>query len=88
LYISTIKQQQKTNAMTTQEIYNLANEMTKKQVLNVVAGWENTNETKSLEAYNSLVRLGDSMQLACATVISEKVNGKEASEMYRTAYES
>ena len=74
--------------MTTQEIYNLANEMTEQQVLNVVAVWENTNETESIETYNTLVRLGDSMQLACATVIAEKVNDKGTSEMYRLAYES
>lgn len=74
--------------MTTQEIYNLANEMTEQQVLNVVAGWESTNETKSIETYNSLVRLGDPMQLACATVIAEKVNDKGTSETYRVAYES
>ena len=74
--------------MTTQEIYNLANEMTEQQVLNIVAVWENTNETESIETYNILVRLGDSMQLACATVIAEKVNDKGTSEMYRLAYES
>ena len=74
--------------MTTQEIYNLAKEMTEQQVLNVVAGWGNTNETKSIETYNGLLRLGDSMQLACATVIAEKVNNKATSEMYRVAYES
>ena len=43
---------------------------------------------KYIENYNSLVRLGDSMQLACATVIAEKVNDKGTSEMYRVAYES
>ena len=74
--------------MTTLEIYNLANEMTEQQVLNIVAWWDNTNETKSIETYNSLVRLGDSMQLACASVIAEKVNNKGTSEIYRTAYES
>jgi len=74
--------------MTTQEIYNLAKEMTEQQVLNVFAGWENTNDTKSIDTYNSLVRLGDSMQLACATVIAEKVNDKGTSEIYRIAYES
>lgn len=74
--------------MTTQEIYNLANELTEQQVLNVVAGWENANETKSIETYISLVKLGDSMQLACATVIAEKVNDKGVSEMYRVSYES
>ena len=79
--------------MTNQEIYNLANEMTEQEVLNVVAGWENTNETKSIETYNSLVILGDSMQLACATVIAEKVNRPwifdgSANSIYRNAYES
>lgn len=74
--------------MTTKEIYNLANEMTEQQVLNVVSGWENNNETKSLNTYNSLVRLGDSMQLACATVIAEKTKNKEVSEIYKIAYES
>ena len=79
--------------MTTQEIYNLANKMTEQQVLNVVAGWENTNETKSIETYNRLVRLGDSMQLACATVISDKINRPwmfdgSADSIYKNAYES
>ena len=74
--------------MTTQEIYNLAKEMTEQQVLNVIAGWGNTNETKSLETYNSLVRLGDSMQLACATVIAKKYNDKGTSETYQIAYYS
>lgn len=74
--------------MTSQEIYNLANEMTEQEVLNIFAGWGNANEIKSIKTYNSLVRLGDSMQLACATVIAEKVNDKGTSEMYRVAYES
>ena len=74
--------------MTTEEIYNLANEMTEQQVLNVVAAWENTNETKSIETYDILVRLGDSIQLACATVIAENVKDKVTSEIYRIAYES
>ena len=79
--------------MTTQEIYKLANEMTEQEVLNVLAGWKNTNEIKSIETYNSLVILGDSMQLACATVIAGKINTpfkftNEVSEFYRKAYES
>jgi hypothetical protein len=74
--------------MTTQEIYQLAIEMTEQQVLNVVAGWENANETKSIEIYNWLVKTGDSMQLACATVIAEKANDKGVSEIYRMAYGS
>jgi phosphopantetheinyl transferase (holo-ACP synthase) len=74
--------------MTTKEIYTLANELTDKEVNNVVKGWENANETKSIETFNSLVSLGDSNQLACATVIAEKYNDKGVSGMYRIAYES
>lgn len=74
--------------MTTQEIYKLAEELTDQQVMNVIGGWENANETKSIETYNRLVRLGDSMQLACATVIAKKVNDKGTSETYKLAYES
>lgn len=86
LYLS-YRNKLKIEIMKTQEIYNLANEMTEQQVLNIVAVWENTNETKSIETYNSLVNLGDSMQLACATVIAEKVNDKGISETYIMAYE-
>jgi len=74
--------------MTTKEIYKLANEMTKQEVLNVVGGWEKENEIESIRTYNSLVNLGDSMQLACATVIAKKINDKGESDIYRIAYES
>ncbi len=74
--------------MTTTEIYTLANELTNQEVSNVIAGWKNANETKSIETFNSLVRLGDSKQLACATVIAKKYNDKGTSEIYRIAYES
>jgi hypothetical protein len=74
--------------MTTQEIYDLAKELTEKEVANVVAGWENSNETESINTFNNLVQLGDSKQLACATVIAKKINYKGDSEIYRTAYES
>ena len=60
--------------MTIQEIHNLASEMTEQEVLNVVAGWENRKETKCISIYKSLVRLGDSMQIACASVIADKIN--------------
>ena len=74
--------------MNTQEIYKLANEMTEQQVENVVAGWVSKNDKESIDTYNSLVRLGDSKQLACATVMINKVDKKEVSEMYRMAYEN
>jgi hypothetical protein len=80
--------QRKTENMTTKEIYNLAKEMTDQQVLNIVDAWKNSNENKSIETYNSLLKLGDSMKLACATVIAEKFGKKECSEMYSIAYES
>ena len=72
--------------MTRQETYNLANELTNKEVNNIVAGWENVNEIESIRTFNSLVRLGDSRQLACATVIAKKYNSKDNTEFYRFAY--
>ena len=79
--------------MTTQEIYTLANEMTEQEALNVVGGWKNANETKSIKSFESLVRLGDSVQLACATVMAEKINRPwmfdgSSDSFYRNAYES
>ena len=74
--------------MTSQDIYNLANELTEQQVNNVLGGWNSANEIESIKSYKSLVRLGDSKQLACATVIAEKYNDKGVSEIYKIAYES
>lgn len=74
--------------MNTQEIYKLAGEMTEQQVLNVIGSWENANETEKLRLYNSLVRLGDSKQLACATVMLKEPISKEVNEDYRFAYEN
>jgi hypothetical protein len=70
--------------MTTPEIYKLASELTEQQVLNVIAVWENTGYIKT---YNILVQLGDSIQMACATVIAEKYNKVDNAEFYRQAYE-
>ena len=53
--------------MNTTEIYNLASELTEQEVNNVIAKWEG----ESLKSYNSLIKLGDSMQLACASVIAK-----------------
>ena len=74
--------------MNTEEINKLANEMTEQQVANVVAGWVAKNEKESIDEYNSLVRLGDSKQLACATVMINKLDKKEISKMYKIAYEN
>lgn len=70
-------------------IYKIANEMTDKQLSEILSEWESKKETKKLKDYNCLVRLGDSQKLACATVISEHANfDKEVYEFYRFAYEN
>ena len=74
--------------MTTEELYTLASELTEQQVLNIVKGWENENDKKALETYNFLSTTGDSIQMACATVIWEKANDLGQSEMYNIAYNS
>jgi len=74
--------------MTTQEIYKLAKEFTEQEINNVLGSWNTNNETKELNTFNSLVKLGDSRGLALATVIAEKYNNKGVSEMYEIAHES
>lgn len=75
--------------MNTNEIYKLANEITGQQVENVVAGWVASNEIKSLKTYNTLIELGDSKKLACATVMINKIETEDYDAgMYRYAYES
>ena len=86
LFVIYLTYQTKQKAMNTQEIYNLANQMTEEEASNVVFGWERDNDIKSLELYNNLIQLGDSKQLACASVIAEKANDKGISEMYQIAY--
>jgi hypothetical protein len=62
--------------------------MTEQQVNNLFGGWEAMNDLESIRLYNSLVKLGDSKQLACATAIAEKYKNKGVSETYKIAYES
>ena len=70
--------------MTTQEIYTLANETTEAQLNNLVNGFD----TKEESLFNSLVELGDRKEVALWTVISEKYNAVEVSELYNRAYQS
>jgi hypothetical protein len=72
--------------MNGKQIHTLANELTEAQVENILANWQET-EDKALENFKSLVRLGDSRELAVATAISQKYRN-DASEVYRVAYES
>ena len=70
--------------MNTQEIFNLASELTEQQVLNIIAGWELRNEINKINDYNILIKLGDSMQLACSTIIISNI--EQQSEIYYLAY--
>ena len=74
--------------MNTQEIYKLASEITEQQVKSVVCGWVTRNNKENIDTYNSLVRLGDSKELACETVMLTKQVDKEIKEFYRMAYEN
>lgn len=70
--------------MTTKEIYTLASETTPSQLNNLLNGFN----TKEESLFNSLVIMGDSKELALWTVIAERYNKVEVSEMYNIAYNS
>jgi hypothetical protein len=67
------------------EIKNIEKDLTIQQVENVLAYWKQKNDTDSIETYESLVRLGDSKELACATALVEKSN-KKGTDVYYNAY--
>ena len=71
--------------MTSQDIYNVANELTEKEADNIISGWERDGETETIRTYESMVRLGDSKQLAVATAMADKYNKKDDSG-YSKAY--
>jgi hypothetical protein len=68
--------------MTTQEIYTIANKITEAQFDTLLNGF-NPEEEKS---FNTLVKLGDTKEVALWTVIAERYNSVEVSEMYNQAY--
>ena len=72
--------------MTTKEIYDLASKLTDKQVENIVNGWVKDGEKKCIESYESLVRLGDSPSLACASTIADKIRETNNYRAYANAY--
>ena len=74
--------------MNAQEIYKLASELTEQKISNVIAGWYERSETKKIIDFNTLVRLGDSNELACATVMLSESFDKKVVENYRFAYEN
>ena len=69
--------------MNSELINKVSNELTEQEMTNVIFYWEN-NDTDSLNQFNQLVRMGDSKELAIATVLDMKSNSKgESEEMYR-----
>jgi hypothetical protein len=75
---------EKIEIMTTQDIYTLANETTENQFNNLLNGFNKEEEKE----FNILVKLGDKKEVALWTVISERYNNVEISEMYNIAYKS
>lgn len=71
--------------MTSQEIYSVASELTEQEADNIIGGWERDNEIETIRTYESMVRLGDSKQLAVSTAMADKYYKKD-SEFYSKAY--
>jgi hypothetical protein len=74
--------------MDTKTIFKLSAELTTKEIANVLTAWANEGDAESIKEFNTLVKLGDSRELALATVMCDKANKKENSEMYQIAYYS
>ncbi len=72
--------------MTTKDIYQLASELTEKQINNVLGAWNKDGDTEELRSFDSLVSLGDSKPLALATTIAKKYNSKDNYNTYYNAY--
>lgn len=60
--------------ISTEEIYKIASGLTEQESHNIIAGWEKDTEKEQLDLVNSLIRLGDTLQMAVATTIAEKYN--------------
>lgn len=70
--------------MDLEKLYNATVTFTDKQIENVTNLWELEGD-KALETFNSLVRLGDSKQVAFASAMVEKYK-EDNSEFYINAY--
>ena len=69
------------------EIYRLASEITEKQVDTLLNHWQQTEENESVNLFNSLVKLGDSKQLAMATCILERYEKSKLADLHRLELE-
>ena len=82
--------------MNSEAIYKLADELTNEKVDKILSDWNiESNSIKidikkeakeKIRLFNSLVRLGDTKELACATILLKKPIDKETIENYRFAY--
>lgn len=70
--------------MDLENLYNATVTFTDKQIENVTNLWEIEGD-KALETFNSLVKLGDSLQVAFASAMVEKQK-EDNSEFYINAY--
>jgi hypothetical protein len=69
--------------MNTLEIYKLASNITEKEVNKIISFFS----AEKIKTYNSLIMLGDTPSLACATVLASSSNDdNDVSEFYRFAY--
>ena len=68
--------------MDTEGIYKLASEVTEEQIQNELPKFG----AERIGTFDSLVRLGDSRQLAFATVVLNKPICEETKEFYKMAY--
>lgn len=78
--------------MNSEAIYKLANELTDEQVDKILSDWNiESNSIKidikkeakeKIRLFNSLVRLGDSKELACATTLSKEPMTEQQKQNY------
>lgn len=74
--------------MNTEAIYKMSEEINEEKVNEILSEWEKNGEKEKIRLYNSLVNLGDSKELACATVYLKEPISQETIESYRFAYEN
>lgn len=86
----------KDKKMNSQAIYELAEKLTPKEIsdyilkLEMITGKTSVDKAnkESLRLYKSLIRLGDSEELACASVMLHVPISEESLENQRFAYEN
>ena len=57
------------NTMTTKDIYQLASELTEKQINNVLGAWNKDGDTEELRSFDSLVSVGQTCESYSTTFV-------------------